>query len=73
MLTALAAADLINSIILFLSGLFRGVFYNYKKLAQYDALIFLPLDGIISCTSVIATVLVALGLFKIDTYRLNFN
>ncbi|KAJ8972720.1 hypothetical protein NQ317_000804 [Molorchus minor] len=54
-LAVLAAMDLSMSVLLFLGGLSRGALY-YRGWATYDALIGLPLGGIINSLSVTATV-----------------
>lgn len=48
------------SIVILLGGLSRGIFY-YEGWAIYDALIGLPLSGVINTWSVMATVGVTIG------------
>lgn len=56
----MVALDLVMSIVLLLGGLSRGILY-YDGWAIYDALIGLPISGMTSSWSVLATVGVTIG------------
>lgn len=57
----LVAMDLLMSVVMLLGGLSRGIFY-YDGWAIYDAVVGLPITGIIKTWCVMATVGVTIGI-----------